>query len=70
VGPRAGLDDVQKRKYFDPSVVQPIASRYTDYAIKVLLLGPYKPVPGIVQRLGQDLSFQIPFRSAVCSVIK
>jgi hypothetical protein len=38
VDPRAGLDDV-KRKFLtqrdsnsDPSVVQPVASRYTDYA--------------------------------------
>jgi hypothetical protein len=37
---RAGLDDVEKRKFLtyrdfncDPSVVQPVASRYTDYAI-------------------------------------
>jgi hypothetical protein len=42
VDPRGGLDDVEKRKYFNlqgldlrPSVVQPIASRYTDYAIPV-----------------------------------
>jgi hypothetical protein len=40
VGPRAGLDDVEKRKFLtlpglelDPSVFQPVASRYTDYAI-------------------------------------
>jgi hypothetical protein len=40
MGPRAGLDDVEKRKFFtsrdsisDPSVVQPVASRYIDYAI-------------------------------------
>jgi hypothetical protein len=39
VDPRAGVDDVEKRKIFplmelelDPSVVQPVASRYTDYA--------------------------------------
>jgi hypothetical protein len=37
---RAGLDDLEKRKFLtlrdsnsDPSVVQPVASRYTDYAI-------------------------------------
>jgi hypothetical protein len=37
VGPRADLDDVEKRKFLtlqglnsDPSVVQPVASRYTD----------------------------------------
>jgi hypothetical protein len=37
VGPIAGLDDVLKRKFLalpesnsDPSVVQPVASRYTD----------------------------------------
>jgi hypothetical protein len=40
VGPRTGLDEVEKRKFlpyrdsnFDPSVVQPVASRYTDCAI-------------------------------------
>jgi hypothetical protein len=42
VDPRAGLDDVEKRKFFTipglnsyPSVVQPVASRYTDYANQV-----------------------------------
>jgi hypothetical protein len=34
---RAGLDDSEKRKYrdsnSDPSIIQPVASRYTDYAI-------------------------------------
>jgi hypothetical protein len=41
VDPRAGLDDVEKRKFYphrdlnsDPSVVQPVASRYTYYAIE------------------------------------
>jgi hypothetical protein len=40
VGPRAGLDDVEKRNFLplrdsnsDPSVVQLVASRYTDHAI-------------------------------------
>jgi hypothetical protein len=40
VGPRAGLDDVEMRKFFPHrdsnsglSVVQPVASRYTDCAI-------------------------------------
>jgi hypothetical protein len=39
VGPRAGLDDVEKilapyrDSNSDPLVVQPVASRYTDYAI-------------------------------------
>jgi hypothetical protein len=40
VGPRAGLDDVEKKKFLalpglepHPSVVQPVTSRYTDYAI-------------------------------------
>jgi hypothetical protein len=39
VDPRAGLDDVEKRKFLTlpelelrPPVVQPVASRYTDYA--------------------------------------
>jgi hypothetical protein len=39
VDPRAGLDDMEKKFLnlpgleLDPSVVQPIASRYTDYAV-------------------------------------
>jgi hypothetical protein len=38
VDPRAALDDVENRKFYrnsnsDPSVSQPVASRYTDYAI-------------------------------------
>jgi hypothetical protein len=40
VGPRAGLDDVEKKKFLSlpgleirPLVVQPVASRYTDYVI-------------------------------------
>jgi hypothetical protein len=35
VDPRAGLDGVEK--IFDPSVNQPVASRYTDCAIPVPL---------------------------------
>jgi hypothetical protein len=42
VGPIAGLDEVEKRKFLtlsglelrpDPSAVQPVASLYNDYAI-------------------------------------
>jgi hypothetical protein len=40
VDPRAGLDDMEKRKFLtiqglnsDPLVVQPVVSRHTDYAI-------------------------------------
>jgi hypothetical protein len=42
VDPRAGVDDIEKRKFLTlpglklrPSVVQPVPSRYTDYAIPV-----------------------------------
>jgi hypothetical protein len=42
---RAGLDDLEKRTFStlpgldsDPSVIQPIASRYTDYAIPAPIL--------------------------------
>jgi hypothetical protein len=39
VDPKAGLDDLEKRKFLTlPSVVQPVASRYTDYAIPALLI--------------------------------
>jgi hypothetical protein len=39
VNPRAGLDDVKKRQFFipsnsEPSVVQPVASCYTEYAVQ------------------------------------
>jgi hypothetical protein len=33
VNPRAGVDDVQKRKFLNLPVVQPVVSRYTDCAI-------------------------------------
>jgi hypothetical protein len=41
VEPRAGLYELEERKFFNPtgtrnsnlSVVQPVASRYTDYAV-------------------------------------
>jgi hypothetical protein len=40
VDPRSDLQDLEKRKFFTlpglellPSVVQPVASRYTDYAV-------------------------------------
>jgi hypothetical protein len=43
VDPRAGLDDMERRKYLPPPglelrhvVVQPVASRYTDCAIPAL----------------------------------
>jgi hypothetical protein len=49
VDPRAGLDDEEKRKFLtlpglnsDPSVVQPVASRYTDSQV---------PLDGIVNCL-------------------
>jgi LEA14-like dessication related protein len=42
MGPRVGLDDVEKKKLLTlpglelrPSVVQPVASLYTDYAINM-----------------------------------
>jgi hypothetical protein len=45
VGPRVGLDDVEKGKFFNlpglelnPSVVQHVASHYTDYAFVVRLI--------------------------------
>jgi hypothetical protein len=47
VGPRGGFDDMEKKNSWpyrdsdsEPSVVQPAASRHTDYAIPFLL--PYR----------------------------
>jgi hypothetical protein len=39
VGPRAGLDRAENLAPpgFDPQTVQPVVSRYTDYAIPVLI---------------------------------
>jgi hypothetical protein len=44
VDPRAGLDNVEKRKFltppglnFDLSVVQPVASRYTEVVVVVVV---------------------------------
>jgi hypothetical protein len=43
VNPRAGLDDMEKSKFLtlsglelDLSIVQPVASRYTNYTIEAL----------------------------------
>jgi hypothetical protein len=45
VDPRAGLDDLENENSYphrdlnpSPSVVQPVASRYSDYAIPALIL--------------------------------
>jgi hypothetical protein len=50
VGPRAGVDDVDPTgtRNSDPSIVQPVASRYSDYAIpapSVLLMVLWQ-IPG------------------------
>jgi hypothetical protein len=43
VGPRAGLDDAENRKFLTlpglelRAIVQPVASRYTEYAIPVTI---------------------------------
>jgi hypothetical protein len=44
VCPRAGLDDVQKRKFLTlPGLeLQPVSSRYTDYAIPVPYYALYR----------------------------
>jgi hypothetical protein len=51
VNPTAGLDNVEKRKFLPlprlelrPSVVQPVASRYTDYATPAPIVLPYEVV--------------------------
>jgi hypothetical protein len=40
VGSAAGLDDVEKRKFSNPSVIQPVASRYTDCTIPAPKFAP------------------------------
>jgi hypothetical protein len=44
MGSRAGLDDVEKRKFviYRDSNSQPIASRYTDYSIPAPIVARYK----------------------------
>jgi hypothetical protein len=64
VGPRAGLDDMEKRKFWpyrvsnsDPSVVQPVASRCTDCAIPTHING--KVISGLIWlRIGT--TFELP----------
>jgi L-aminopeptidase/D-esterase-like protein len=59
VDPRAGLDDVEKRKIIEntgtrtptPIVVQPVASSYTDYSI---------PTPRIIR--GHNIIIKIEYK--------
>jgi hypothetical protein len=55
MGPRADLNDVKEKKFLntyrdsnsDPSIIQPVAIRYTDYAIpacSICKIGPPKPI--------------------------
>jgi hypothetical protein len=40
VVPRTYLDDLEKRKFLTPLALQPVASRYTDWAISAPYLNP------------------------------
>jgi hypothetical protein len=59
VGPRAGLDMVSKRKFPSPHresnpdhpIVQPLTSRYTDWAIQTFMVNRYDKIKQV------DLSF-------------
>jgi hypothetical protein len=67
VGPRAGLDAMDRRKILppqdsntDPSVVQPVASRYTDCAI---------PAPAWHSAYRENLTFTLLLGDAASSQI-
>jgi hypothetical protein len=63
VGPRASLDDVEERKFLalselsDPSVDQPVASRYTDWTDKILNYRNYWIVVHTVSMTILDCTF-------------
>jgi hypothetical protein len=66
--PRAGLDEVEKRKFLhhwdsnsDPLVVQPVASRYTDYAIPTPFKSPDTACvcPGFVNQITLFILFSL-----------
>jgi hypothetical protein len=69
VVPRADLDDLEKRKFLTlpglelrPSVVQPVASRYTDSAIPDLMICRKKSIYSRQQRNGYRKSVQNSYR--------
>jgi hypothetical protein len=69
---RAGLDDLEKRKSLpyrdsnsEPSVIQPVASRYIDYAIPAPIEWVRRDISLGIERLGLEAGNSPPSNAKV-----